>query len=223
MKVKFENVSKKFGSIIAVEHINFNIQPGEFVFITGPSGSGKTTILRLITAYYLPDEGDVFLEDIPTKKAKKRQILEMRKKIGMIFQEFKLIPEMNIAENVAVALDIANVDKKTCQEKVLEALSLVGMEERKTAFPLQLSGGELQKVCLARALAIEPEILMADEPTGNLDPVSGWELVKLLVQANEKGKTVIMATHNFDIVNSLKKRIIKLEKGKMIKDKKGKN
>ncbi len=222
MEVKFENVSKKFGSIVAVDQISFRVKPGEFVFITGPSGSGKTTVLRLITGRYLPDEGEVFVDNISIGKAKKKEVLKIRRKIGMIFQEFKLIPEMNVAENIAVALDIINTNKKLYKEKILRALSLVGMEERLTAFPLQLSGGELQKLCLARALAIDPEMVIADEPTGNLDPVSSWELINFLLQANKEGKTVIMATHNLDIVNSLSKRIIKLKKGKIVKDKKGK-
>jgi cell division transport system ATP-binding protein len=221
MEVKFNQVSKKFGKVVALENLDFTIKQGDFVFITGPSGSGKTTILKLITGSYLPDEGEVLIDDKPTRKMKKGEILGIRRNVGMVFQEFKLIPEMNVFENVAIAYEV--VGKKNSskiKEAVFDSLIEVGLEGREDAFPLQLSGGELQRVCLARALAIDPQIVIADEPTGNLDPVTSWDLMKLLVKINKEGKTVIMATHDFDIVNSFKKRVIKIESGKLVKDKK---
>jgi len=220
MEVKFNQVSKKFGKVIALENLDFTIKQGDFVFITGPSGSGKTTILKLITGSYLPDEGEVLIDDKSTRKMKKREILGIRRNVGMVFQEFKLIPEMNVFENVSIAYEV--VGKKNSskiKEAVFDSLVEVGLEGREDAFPLQLSGGELQRVCLARALAIDPQIVIADEPTGNLDPVTSWDLMKLLVKINKEGKTVIMATHDFDIVNSFKKRVIKIESGKLVKDK----
>lgn len=220
MEVKFNQVSKKFGKVIALENLNFTIKQGDFVFITGPSGSGKTTVLKLITASYLPDEGEVLVDNKSTKKMKKSDILSLRRNIGMVFQEFKLIPEMNIFENVAIAYEVVGKKDNKLKESVISSLAEVGLEGREDAFPLQLSGGELQRVCLARALAVDPQILIADEPTGNLDPVTSWDLMKLLVKINKEGKTVIMATHDFDIVNSFKKRVIKLENGKLVKDKK---
>lgn len=221
MEVKFNQVSKKFGKVVALENLDFTIKQGDFVFITGPSGSGKTTILKLITGSYLPDEGEVLIDDKPTRKMKKGEILGIRRNVGMVFQEFKLIPEMNVFENVAIAYEVVGKKNKSkTKEAVFDSLIEVGLEGREDAFPLQLSGGELQRVCLARALAIDPQIVIADEPTGNLDPVTSWDLMKLLVKINKEGKTVIMATHDFDIVNSFKKRVIKIESGKLVKDKK---
>ncbi len=220
MKIDFRDVSKWFGLRVAIEDVSFVVKPGEFVFLTGPSGSGKTTILRLITGYYLPEEGEVLVGDLVVNKAKKKEILDLRKRIGMVFQEFKLIPEMSAAENVAVALDILAVDKDKREKKVADVLSAVGLEGKEDLFPAQMSGGELQKTCLARALVVEPEIILADEPTGNLDPAASWELMELLGKINKKGKTVIMATHDVDIVDSFKKRVLQLKKGKLVKDKK---
>ncbi len=220
MKIQFQKVSKQFGPVAAVKNMSFAIEEGEFVFLTGPSGAGKTTVLRLISGYYFPDEGEVTLDGKRLTAMKKKELLQWRQRVGMVFQEFKLIPQMTVGENVAVALALRRVPKKERADQLMKVLATVGLEEKKDAFPAQLSGGELQRVCLARALAMEPEILLADEPTGNLDPASSWKLMDLLQKINKKGRTVIMATHNVDIVNSLRGRVIALKEGRLVSDKK---
>ncbi len=219
MKIRFEKVGKKFGAFRALKGVSFLIKEGEFVFITGPSGAGKTTVLRLISGYYLPTEGKIYLDDQELATFKKRQLLAWRRQVGMVFQEFKLIPQMNVAENVMVAFQIRRLPHKLWPEEMKRALKIVGLNGREEMFPAQLSGGELQRLCLARALAMHPKIILADEPTGNLDPTSSWALMDLLLKINRQKKTtVIMATHNTDIVNSMAKRVIHLEKGQLISD-----
>ena len=220
MKVQFKEVSKQFGKLMALDSVNFTIKPGEFVFLTGRSGAGKTTALRLITDYYRADKGEILLDNQRLSQLKTKQRLSKRRRIGMVFQEFKLIPQMTVAENVMVAVALRGAAKKKRHQEVEQALRLVNLEDKMAVFPAQLSGGELQQVCLARALAMKPDLLLADEPTGNLDPASSWELMNLLIKVNKQGKTVIMATHNVDIVNSFATRVITLEKGKIIGDKK---
>ena len=220
MKIDFQKVSKRFGKVAALDLISFSIKSGEFVFLTGRSGAGKTTIMRLITGYYQPDEGEIFLDGQSLGKLKMKQKLAHRRQIGMVFQEFKLIPQMTVAENVMVAVALRGVAKKARRREVEKFLKLVNLGDKANAFPIQLSGGQLQQVCLARALAMKPDLLLADEPTGNLDPASSWELMNLLIKINKQGKTVIMATHNVDIVNSFPARVIALDKGKIVGDRK---
>lgn len=218
--IKLTQVSKKFGKIIALENVSFKIDSGEFVFITGSSGAGKTTIVRLVLKQLLPDSGKIEVEGqdligIPNKK-----IHLLRRKIGVVFQDFKLIPDRTVYENAILPLQVLGMEKEKIEEKAKETLKLVGLSERADLFPAQLAGGELQRTCLARAVIAEPKILLADEPTGNLDPTTSWQIIKLMKKINKLGTTVIMATHNVDIVNSLKTRVIELEKGKVVKDEK---
>lgn len=220
MKIKFEKVTKKFGDFTALEDISFEIKQGEFVFITGKSGVGKSTVIKLILGEIFPTQGEVSVNDFSLAEIKKKKILEFRRQIGTIYQDFRLLSNKTVEENVLVALDIVKKSEADWAKKLEEVLKLSGLEERADFFPAQLSGGELQRTCLARALIMEPKIIIADEPTGNLDPEGGWQLMALLKEINQKGTTIIMATHNFDIVNSMKKRVIKLEKGKLISDKK---
>lgn len=219
--VRFENVSKKFEtSLFTLADVNFEVNDGEFIFITGPSGAGKTTILRLILRDLIPSSGKIFLNSWELSKLKNRDIPNLRQKVSMVFQDFRLLSDRTVFENVAIALEIRGVPEKEIGKKVKNVLELASLSDQANLFPAQLAGGELQRTCLARALVGKPEVILADEPTGNLDPATSWEILRLLTQINKMGTTVIMATHNVDIVNSLGKRVITLNKGKIVKDEK---
>ncbi len=215
--ISLKNVTKTFGKIKAVEDATFSVDKGEFVFITGPSGAGKTTLLRLILRDYLPDKGQILFEGKDITKLPKKLIPSLRQKIGMVFQDFKVLPERTVKENVEVALAVKGLPTKDWEARVRDVLKLVGLVERMTFFPSQLSGGELQRVSLARALVINPKVVLADEPTGNIDWETADELMELLGKINKEGKTIIMATHHRGIVGKLKKREIKIDKGKIVK------
>ncbi len=221
--IRLEKVSKKFGTgVFGLVDINLSIDKKEFAFLVGPTGSGKTTIFRLLIREILPTEGTVIVNDWDLTKLPKHQIPHLRKKIGMVFQDLKLLFDRTVFENVVMPLEVTGVNMEEAKQKVEEILIQVGIIEHKDKFPIQLSGGELQRVAIARALVLSPEILLADEPTGNLDSATSWEIVKLLSDINEKGTTVIMATHNVDILRNLAKRVIALEKGKLVRDDKKK-
>lgn len=218
--IKFENVTKKFGKVIALKNVSFKIDPGEFVFLIGPSGAGKTTIARLILREFLPTEGKIEIAGLDLGKIPKKKIPQLRRMVGVVFQDLKLLPDQTVFENVALMLRILKENEEKIRQEVGEVLELVGLSEKADFFPAQLAGGELQRVCIARAVVGKPEIIIADEPTGNLDIGTARKIVNLLKKINEKGKTVIMATHNFEIVNSFQERVIELDKGKIISDKK---
>lgn len=221
--IKFSNVSKKFGEIVALDGLNFEIEPEEFVFIIGPTGAGKTTLVKLILKEYLPTSGSIRVGKIELEKMPRSQLANLRRKIGVVFQDLKLLPDRTVYENVALALKILGKKDHEIRKEVENVLDLVGLTDRADFFPAQLAGGELQRTCLARAVVAKPEIVIADEPTGNLDPATSWQIIKLLREINKLGRTVIMATHNFEIVNSLQERVIELDKGKVVSDqKKGK-
>ena len=221
--IKLENVTKTFGTgAVAISDITLSIERGEFVFLIGPSGSGKTTFLRLLIRDMVPDEGSIVVNDIDVVRLPKNKIPHLRRKIGIVFQDLKMLMDRTIFENIVLPLEMSNTDKKTATERVDAILEQVGITDQKDKFPIQLSGGELQRAAIARALIFSPDILLADEPTGNLDPTTSWEIVKLLQDINKAGTTVVMATHNADIVNNLMKRTIALEKGKLVKDTKEK-
>lgn len=224
MNIVFKKISKSFGPVQALKDISFKVDSGEFVFLTGISGTGKSTLFKILTGQVVPDQGKVqvgnWLVFDEEKKITPKELLNLRRKVGLIYQDFQLIEEYTVEENVALALDILCIKGKDCSVQVSKVLKKVGLFSRAQAFPRQLSGGELQRLSLARALSIKPEILLADEPTGNLDPETSWQLISLLDKINKEGTTVLMATHNFDIVNSFKKRVIKLVKGKVVSDKK---
>ncbi len=217
--IKFENVSKVFGNQTALEEVTFEIGSGEFVFLIGPSGSGKTTLLNLILANIFPTDGEIKVAGVDLSKVKKKKLVEYRRRLGIVFQDFKLINDLTVFENVALALKVMGFNEEKINLEVTEALTLVGLVDRANAFTSQLSGGELQRVGIARAIVGDPQIVIADEPTGNLDLETGKQIVNLLKKINNLGKTVIVATHNFEIVNELKERVIKLEKGKVVLDK----
>lgn len=217
--ITFTNVSKKFGNgIIALEDINFEIKPGEFVFLTGPSGAGKTTLLRLIIRDLLPSNGKIIVNDKDIQKLKKEEIPKFRRKIGVIFQDFKLLTDRTVFENIAIAREILGEEEFKIKKNVENILKVVGLEKQSELFPTQIAGGEMQRAVIARALIQEPEIILADEPTGNLDPATSWEILDILSSINKLGITIIMATHNADIVNTLAKRVVHIDKGVIISD-----
>lgn len=221
--VKFENVSKKFGEVTALDKVNFEIEPGEFVFIIGPSGAGKTTLIKLILKDYLPTLGTIKVGGVNLENVPKRKIPDYRRKIGVVFQDFKLLSDQTVFENVALALKVLGKKEAEIISEVKNILGLVGLDKRADFFPAQLSAGELQRVCLGRAVIGSPELVIADEPTGNLDLGTARQIIKLLKKINDTGKTVIMATHNFEIVNEMRERVVELNEGKLISDeKKGK-
>ncbi len=210
--ISFKNVSKSYGSIVALKDISFEIKKGEFVFITGSSGAGKTTILKLILGEIIPSKGEVRVDNLNIVDLNDKNIPSYRQKIGVIFQDFKVLPDRTVFENVAVALAVIGLPEGQWEERVKHVLKLVGLNRQINFFPSQLSGGELQRVSLARALAVNPKIILADEPTGNLDWDTSDVLMKLLEKVNEEGKTIIMATHNIEIVNKYKKRVIHIDR-----------
>ena len=190
--------------------------------MVGPTGAGKTTIFRILIRDVLPSEGSVIVNDWDVVTLPKNKIPHLRKKVGIVFQDLKLLLDRTIFENVVLPLEVAGIKTEEALKIVENILMQVGLTEHRDKFPVQLSGGELQRAAIARALVLSPEILLADEPTGNLDAATSWEIVKLLSDINKKGTTVVMATHNRDIVKSLGKRIIQMEKGKIINDEKAK-
>lgn len=217
--VEFDNVTKIYDNLIsAVYDVSFKVNEGEFVFLIGPSGSGKTTIIKMLIRDEVPTQGKIFFSDSDITKISRNKVYKLRREIGVVFQDFKLVPDKTAFENVAFAMEAAGKKNKEIKETVPYVLDIVGLSNRMKAFPRQLSGGEQQRVAIARAIANNPKILIADEPTGNLDPASSWDIVQVLTKINNWGTTVIMSTHGTDIVNSLNKRVIQMEKGRVIRD-----
>lgn len=218
--ISFENVTKKYGDITALSEVSFTIDPGEFVFLTGPSGSGKTTIIKLILRETTPTSGVIKIGDVNIGKLKPSKIPILRRRLGVVFQDFKLLPDRTVFENVALALDIQGENRKEIRKQVDEILDLTDLSDRAHLFPAQLAGGEKQRAVIARAVITKPDLLLADEPTGNLDPVTSAQIMRLLKSINQKQTTILMATHNAAIVDEMKERVISLKKGKLIKDEK---
>ncbi|MCB9813020.1 MAG: ATP-binding cassette domain-containing protein [Pseudomonadales bacterium] len=220
--IKFSSVSKYFPpDTFAISDISFEVEPGELVLLTGPSGSGKTTIMRLLTREYIATKGDVIFADIDLNKVKNSKVHEIRRKIGVIFQDYLLLPELNIWENIALPLSIIGKPQAEIEQRVTDLLTLVSLTDKAFLFPKQLSGGEAQRISIARALSTAPEIVFADEPTGNLDRETSLEIGKLIRKINSFGTTVIFATHDHDIMDLLKDiRHIELDKGKIVRDSK---
>jgi cell division transport system ATP-binding protein len=208
--------NKKMGP--ALDRISIHVEPKEFVIVVGQSGAGKTTLLRLLTREERPTSGKIIIGGIDYDKLSDKDIPLLRRKIGVVFQDFKLLPNKNVYENVAFALEIVGISNHEIRKtvpKVLDIVNLVGKEKR---MPLELSGGERQRVAIARAIVRQPRILIADEPTGNLDPKHAWDFIKVLEKVNHYGTTVLLTTHNVDVVNRLKKRVITLQHGKVASD-----
>ena len=221
--IQLQNVTKVFGTGVAgLADINLDIEKGEFVFLVGKTGSGKTTLLRLLIRETLPTEGTITIGEWDIVKLPEKDVPLLRKKVGVIFQDLKLLADRTIFENIMLPLQVAGREMEDSSNRVTELLEEVGILEHKDKFPIQLSGGELQRVAIARALALAPEILLADEPTGNLDEKTAYDIVDLLSRINTHGTTIVMATHNLDIVKKLRHRVIGLDSGKMIGDTKKK-
>ena len=216
--IKFDKVTKKFPlGNIALQDVSFEIDDNEFVFLVGPSGAGKTTILKLILKEMTPTSGSVLIDDFDVTAKDFNKIIELRRNVGIVFQDFKILQDKNIFENVAVGLKVVGASGGEIKTKVREVLKMVGLEEKEKVFPVQLSAGELQRVAIARAIIGNRKILLADEPTGNLDPKTSWEVMRIFKKL-EGVKTIIIANHNTDIVNSFKKRVLVLKDGKLVKD-----
>jgi len=214
MKIVFDKVSKNYGLINVFKNLDLKIKPGDFVFVTGPSGSGKSTLVKLILNQVKPTSGEIIIDDYHLNSIKDKKVIDrIRKKIGVIFQDFQLINDLTVEENIALALDIVGYPSSKIPSRIDEVVKMVKLQHRYFLFPSQLSGGELQRASLARAHAIEPEVILADEPTGNLDPANAWNLVKILQEINEKfNTTIVMTTHNLDFIESLDKKVIHLGK-----------
>lgn len=212
--VEFKKVFKSFGPITALHDLSFEIEKGEFVYITGTSGAGKSTIIKLILGQHLPDEGEILIDGVNVAHLSEAHLPKYRQKIGVVFQDFKVLSERTVRENVEIALAVIGISRSHWHGRAEQVLKLVGLDKRADQFPSQLSGGELQRVSLARALVVNPILILADEPTGNLDWETADEIMELLKSINKEGKTIIMATHNEEIIRKYKGRVIKLPQKK---------
>jgi len=218
--IKFNQVSKRYkNGVVGLRDNTISIEKGEFVFLIGSSGAGKTTFVKLILKEIEPSQGKIFLDGDEITKLHRRKIPHVRRKLGIVFQDFRLLPKMTVAENVAYALEIVGgYSKRKIRSQVSMVLGVVGLLDKSNMKPHQLSGGEKQRVSIARAIINNPKVLIADEPTGNLDPETSWEIMKILRQINRRGTTVIMITHDKEVVDIMKKRVIELHDGKIIRD-----
>ncbi|WP_330613102.1 cell division ATP-binding protein FtsE [Alkaliphilus hydrothermalis] len=213
------NVSKKYkNGVQALTNINLKIDKGEFAFLVGPSGAGKSTFIKLLLKEEEPSEGKIYLDNKEITKLSKRKTPLLRRNIGVIFQDFRLLPNKTVFENVAFAMEIIEASSREIRRQVPMVLGMVGLSDRANNYPHQLSGGERQRVSIARAIVNNPSILIADEPTGNLDPETAWEIMKVLRQINRRGTTILMVTHAKDIVDVMQQRVIALEKGRIVRD-----
>ena len=217
--ISFQNVSKIYNShSVALKNINLSINPNEFVSIVGRNGAGKSTLIKLLIGEEKPSKGRVIFGPYEVNKLKPQELPDLRRQIGIVFQDFRLLPTKNAYENIAFALEVEGRAQSEIEEFVPQVLDMVGLTQRAYNFPHELSGGEKQRVAIARAMIHRPAVVVADEPTGNLDPLHAAEIVKLLIKINELGTTVILVTHNKDVVNSLHRRVISLDNGKIIRD-----
>ena len=217
--IRISDVQKTYKTgTVALYDIDLTISKGDFVFIIGASGSGKSTLIKMIYREEKPDKGSIIIGGVNVAKLKNRKVYILRRKLGVVFQDFKLLPKLTVFENVAFAMEVFAVDKKKIQKRVMEVLELVGLKGKVRQYPNQLSGGEQQRLCIARAIVNNPKLLICDEPTGNLDPDTSMGIMKVLDDINKMGTTIVMTTHNRDIVNKMQKRVIVLEEGKIVKD-----
>ena len=217
--IELKEVTKEYAKgIAALNGVSLKIEQGEFVFIVGDSGSGKSTLIRLLLKELEPTSGKIVVMGKDLGKLKHKAIPYYRRKMGVVFQDFRLLQDRNVYENIAFALRVTETPTRVLKKKVPAALSLVGLAQKYKSNPKELSGGEQQRVAIARAIVNEPSILLCDEPTGNLDPVNSWEIMKLLEEANQRGTTVVVVTHNHEIVEAMKKRVITMQQGNIVSD-----
>jgi cell division transport system ATP-binding protein len=216
----YNKVSKKYKKEEkdVLKEVTLEVREGEFVTFVGYSGAGKSTLLKMVYAEEKPTEGDIYFHQKRINSLKRRQLPKHRQQIGTVFQDYKLLPDRNVWQNVAFAMEVAGKSTEEIEEDVPQILDIVGLKNKINKYPDELSGGEQQRVALARALVNRPKVLVADEPTGNLDPISTWEIMQLLLKINEYGTTVMLATHDKDVVNRIGKRVISMDKGKIIRD-----
>lgn len=217
--IAFQNVSKLYnGGSAALEEVSFDVDPGEFLSLAGRSGAGKSTVIKLLIGEDKPSRGRVFFGQYEVNKLSDSDLPRFRRHIGVVFQDFRLLPTKNAHENVAFALEVEGRPQREIAELVPQVLDMVGLSEKAKNFPHELSGGEKQRVAIARAMVHRPEVVIADEPTGNLDPFHTWEIIRLLEKINELGTTVILATHDKEVINTLEKRVITLDRGRVVRD-----
>ena len=221
--IDFKNVTKAYDDKIVLEDATLHIDDGEFVFIVGPTGAGKSTLIKLISREIEPDEGDIIVDGKVIDDLSNREIPAFRRQIGMVFQDFRLLPNLTVYENVAFAKEVVHSPRKTIKRIVPQLLAMVDIEDLADKFPDQISGGEQQRVAIARAIANNPKYIIADEPTGNLDGETAWAIMDLLAQINRRGTTVVMVTHAADIVERMNRRVITIQGGRIISDVKGGN
>ena len=217
--IEMLNVYKKYpNGITAINGLSVRIEAGEFVYVVGPSGAGKSTFIKMIYREEKATKGTIKVGDFDLMTIKEKKIPYLRRYVGVVFQDFKLLPKLTVYENIAYAMEVVEKNPKAIQKRVLEVLELVGLKHKVRMFPNELSGGEQQRIAIARAIANTPHILIADEPTGNLDPDTSWEIMKILEEISNQGTTVIMATHNSQIVNVVKHRVLAVENGRIVRD-----
>lgn len=217
--INMQNVTKKYpNGIIAVNGLNIQIDHGEFIYVVGPSGAGKSTFIKLMYREERATSGSIKVNDVDLSTLKNKHVPFFRRNIGVVFQDFRLLPTLTVYENVAYALEVIETNPKEIKKKVMEVLELVGLKHKVRMLPTELSGGEQQRVSIARSIVNKPKIVIADEPTGNLDPETSWEIMGLLEEINLHGTTIIMATHNKEIVNTIKHRVVAIESGRIVRD-----
>lgn len=216
--IKFDSVTKSFGNVKALHNVDLEIHKGEFISLVGQSGAGKSTLISLLIGEEKPDSGRILIDDIDVSQIRTSDIPYLRRKIGVVFQDIKLLPNRTALENVSFALEVSGEPASLIKKEAPKVLELVGLIDKSKAFPHEMSGGEKQRVAIARAMIHKPVLLLADEPTGNLDSINAWDIIQLLMKINKAGTTVILATHAKDLVNSIKKRVVTIEKGEIIYD-----
>ena len=219
--ITFDHVTKKYRTNIGLDDVSVHINKGDFVFLVGPSGAGKSTFIKLILKEINADEGTIKVGDFEVTSLSNREIPIFRRKVGTVFQDFRLLPKKTVFENVAFAMEVLHKTPRQIRKQVPQILSLVGISDKAHKYPDELSAGEQQRVAIARAIVNNPAVLIADEPTGNLDPTTAWEIMDLLDQINLRGTTIVMVTHAKDIVDKMKKRVIAIERGRIVRDEQG--
>ncbi|WP_293827923.1 cell division ATP-binding protein FtsE [uncultured Phascolarctobacterium sp.] len=217
--LKMTDVSKVYpGGSVALQNVDIHIEPGEFVFVVGPSGAGKSTFIKMLFREVLPTTGSIFVNGVDILSLTPNEIPYMRRQLGIIFQDYRLLPDRTVYENVAFAMEVIETPRRKIKRRVLNVLDLVGLRHRCNAYPNELSGGEQQRIAIARAIVNDPVFVIADEPTGNLDPETSWDIMEIFKEINAEGTTIVMATHDKEIVDAMGKRVIAIEDGKIVRD-----